>query len=80
MPILSFETENSALVLNVLEGRELRVPGKGRADPYVKVYIMPDPKKTTKRKLTVKPKSIDPVWHEEIRYPVTNIEVASQLE
>ena len=67
--------ENNALVVNVLEGRELHIPGKGRGDPYIKVYILPDPKKATKRKFAVKPKNSDPSWHEEIRYPITNLDV-----
>jgi len=71
---ITFDLENSALVLHVQEGRELHIPGKGRGDPYIKTYIMPDPKKATKRKLAVKHKSTDPIWGEEIRYPMTNVE------
>lgn len=72
-----FDLENNALVIHVQEGRELHVPGKGRGDPYIKTYILPDPKKATKRKLSIKAKSTDPVWAEEIRYPITNVEVCN---
>ena len=61
-------------MIHVQEGRELHIPGKGRGDPYIKTYIMPDPKKATKRKLPAKPKTTDPMWGEEIRYPITNVE------
>eukprot|EP00042_Codosiga_hollandica_P050868 m.616871 g.616871 ORF g.616871 m.616871 type:complete len:629 (-) comp58172_c0_seq7:292-2178(-) len=73
---ITYEAEHSAIVILVMEGRELRCPGKGRGDVYVKTYMIPDPKKTTKRKVSVKAKQTDPSWREEIRYPISSLEEA----
>ena len=74
-----YEADSTAVVVRVYEGRELHVPGKGRGDPYVKVYINPDPKKVSKRKTSIKTKTIDPLWNEELRYPIINVAVSARL-
>ncbi|XP_057306004.1 uncharacterized protein LOC130644420 isoform X4 [Hydractinia symbiolongicarpus] len=38
------------------------------SDPYVKVYMLPDKTKTTKKKTTFRRKTLNPQWNETIKY------------
>lgn len=48
----------------------LAMDPSGLSDPYVKAYIVPDPKKRTKRKTKVVKKTLDPVWNETLEWQV----------
>eukprot|EP00055_Hartaetosiga_balthica_P008457 m.31596 g.31596 ORF g.31596 m.31596 type:complete len:641 (+) comp6319_c1_seq1:176-2098(+) len=57
------------LEVEVYEARNL-LPAdlNGLADPYVKMYIIPDPNKKTKQKTAVIKKSLDPTWNEKFSW------------
>eukprot|EP00808_Paulinella_micropora_P009439 g5513.t1 len=58
------------LVVKVCEARGL--PGSnssGGCDPYVKVYLLPDPTKRTKKKTQVLRRKLNPTWNETFFYP-----------
>ena len=50
----------------------------GYSDPYVKVYLLPDPHKKTKRKTAVKKKTLNPEFNEEFQYEISQKELAKK--
>lgn len=49
------------------------------SDPYVKIYLLPDRSKNSKRKTSVKKNSTDPVFEEKFRYHVNKQEFETRV-
>lgn len=51
----------------------------GKADPFVKMYLQPDPTKATKKKTDVVKKSLDPMWNQSFSWnlPTTSAAASS---
>ncbi|CAF0804139.1 unnamed protein product [Rotaria sp. Silwood1] len=49
------------------------------SDPYVKVYLLPDRSKNSKRKTSTKKNTVDPVFEEKLRYHVTKQEFETRV-
>ncbi|XP_065056868.1 uncharacterized protein LOC135685055 isoform X2 [Rhopilema esculentum] len=45
------------------------------SDPYVKVYLLPDKSKASKRKTKVKQKTLNPQWNEIISYKISLVDL-----
>ncbi len=61
----------SVLVLGVKEGRDLAPTRKDdSADPYVKMYIVPDSSKETKRKTQVRKNTLNPMFSENFSWEI----------
>ena len=54
-------------------------PQRNSSDPYCKVYLLPDPIKSTKRKTLTRRKTLDPVWEETITYSITREELLKKV-
>ena len=50
-----------------------QVPASGTntANPYVKVYLLPDPYKSTKKKTKIAKRTLHPTYNETVRYSIT---------
>ncbi|XP_054262923.1 synaptotagmin-10-like isoform X2 [Macrosteles quadrilineatus] len=74
---LKFDSEMDALIVKVLEARDLPVKDvTGSSDPYVKVYLLPDRKKKFQTK--VHRKNLNPVFNETFIFSVTYEELRTR--
>ncbi|XP_005375370.1 PREDICTED: phosphatidylinositol 4-phosphate 3-kinase C2 domain-containing subunit beta [Chinchilla lanigera] len=66
---LSISYKNNKLFIMVMYIRGLQLLQDGNdPDPYVKIYLLPDPQKTTKRKTKVARKTCNPTYNEMLVY------------
>uniref|UniRef100_A0A8C3WST5 Phosphatidylinositol-4-phosphate 3-kinase catalytic subunit type 2 beta n=1 Tax=Catagonus wagneri TaxID=51154 RepID=A0A8C3WST5_9CETA len=66
---LSISYKNNKLFIMVMHIRGLQVLQDGSdPDPYVKIYLLPDPQKTTKKKTKVARKTCNPTYNEMLVY------------
>ena len=60
--------KDGQLVVHVSRARGLAgANSNGFSDPYVKTYLLPDKSKHSKRKSTIKRKTLDPVYDETLQ-------------
>ncbi|KAM3911243.1 synaptotagmin-like protein 2 [Leptodactylus fuscus] len=69
---LDYDEKNREFQIYVAQCRDLAVVDekKGRSDPYVKTYLLPDKARMGKRKTSVKRKTINPIYNEVLRYKI----------
>ncbi|NXG76902.1 SYTL1 protein, partial [Baryphthengus martii] len=65
---LRYEPAKKELQVHVLRCRELAEAKKQRSDPYIKTYLLPDKSNRSKRKTTVRKRSLDPIFNETLKY------------
>ncbi|XP_008326246.1 synaptotagmin-like protein 5 [Cynoglossus semilaevis] len=75
---ISYSYKTGALNILVKECHNLATGDerKQRTDAYVKTYLLPDTSRQSKRKTSIKPNAINPVFNENLRYVISH----SQLE
>uniref|UniRef100_A0A8C8RCH0 Synaptotagmin-like protein 2 n=1 Tax=Pelusios castaneus TaxID=367368 RepID=A0A8C8RCH0_9SAUR len=69
---LDYDEKNREFQIYVSQCRDLAVVDerKGRSDPYVKTYLLPDKARMGKRKTSVKKRSVNPVYNEVLKYKI----------
>ncbi|NXO05088.1 SYTL1 protein, partial [Rhinopomastus cyanomelas] len=65
---LRYEPATKELQVHVLRCRELAEAKKQRSDPYIKTYLLPDKSNRSKRKTSVRKRSLDPIFNETLKY------------
>eukprot|EP00053_Salpingoeca_punica_P017248 m.165541 g.165541 ORF g.165541 m.165541 type:complete len:630 (+) comp17160_c0_seq3:480-2369(+) len=72
---LWFDVADAALVCKISEARDLAPFDRiAKCEPYVKMYLLPDSGKKSKRKTTIKKRTVNPIFDEELRWKITNFE------
>ncbi|XP_053555106.1 synaptotagmin-like protein 2 [Bombina bombina] len=69
---LDYDEKNREFQIFVAQCKDLAVVDekKGRSDPYVKTYLLPDKARMGKRKTSVKRRTTNPVYNEVLRYKI----------
>ncbi|XP_030065094.1 synaptotagmin-like protein 2 isoform X2 [Microcaecilia unicolor] len=69
---LDYDEKNREFQIYVAQCKDLAVVDerRGRSDPYVKTYLLPDKARMGKRKTSVKKRTLNPVYHEVLRYKI----------
>lgn len=61
--------ETNELKVNIIRAKNLRAKDKnGFSDPYVKMYLLPGPRKATKLNTKTIPRTLNPEWNEHFIY------------
>ncbi|KAM6353757.1 synaptotagmin-like protein 2 [Alca torda] len=69
---LDYDEKSREFQVHVSQCRDLAVVDekKGRSDPYVKTYLLPDKARMGKRKTSVKKRTVNPIYNEVLRYKI----------
>lgn len=74
-----YETEPQQLKIKIFEARALKPRSKGgSADPYVKIYIIPDKHKVTKQKTEAARRTLDPIYNQLFSFDIPHEELYSK--
>ena len=69
--LVGVQYKDGQLYVHVNRARGLAaVDSNGFSDPYVKTYLLPDRSKHSKRKTSIKKKTLDPVYNETLKVGV----------
>ncbi|KAG7244989.1 hypothetical protein INR49_023555 [Caranx melampygus] len=75
---LVYETQKEELQVTVYRCEDIASARKNRSDPYVKTYLLPDKSSHSKKKTSVKKKTLNPVYDQTLRYKVRIGELQSR--
>nr|XP_040043956.1 synaptotagmin-like protein 1 isoform X1 [Gasterosteus aculeatus aculeatus]XP_040043957.1 synaptotagmin-like protein 1 isoform X1 [Gasterosteus aculeatus aculeatus]XP_040043958.1 synaptotagmin-like protein 1 isoform X1 [Gasterosteus aculeatus aculeatus]XP_040043959.1 synaptotagmin-like protein 1 isoform X1 [Gasterosteus aculeatus aculeatus] len=75
---LVYDTQKEELQVKVYRCEEIASARKDRSDPYVKTYLLPDKSSRSKKKTSVKKKTLNPVYDQTLRYKVRIGELRSR--
>uniref|UniRef100_A0A8D3AHM4 Synaptotagmin-like protein 1 n=1 Tax=Scophthalmus maximus TaxID=52904 RepID=A0A8D3AHM4_SCOMX len=75
---LVYETHEEELQVRVYCCEDIASVRKNRSDPYVKTYLLPDKSSHSKKKTSVKKKTLNPVYDQTLRYKVRIGELRSR--
>ncbi|CAJ1084006.1 synaptotagmin-like protein 1 isoform X2 [Xyrichtys novacula] len=75
---LVYDIQKEELLVNVNRCEDIAAARKNRSDPYVKAYLLPDKSSQSKKKTSVKKKTLSPVYDQTLRYKVRKGELRSR--
>ncbi|XP_041867806.1 synaptotagmin-like protein 1 isoform X2 [Melanotaenia boesemani] len=75
---LVYDTLKEELQVKVHRCEDIASARKNRSDPYVKTYLLPDKSNHSKKKTSVKKKTLNPVYDQTLRYKVRIGELRSR--
>jgi len=68
---VNLEYKTNSLLVHILSASDLAAADlTGYSDPYVKLYLLPDKRKHSKRKTSVKMSTLNPVFNETIQVSI----------
>ncbi|XP_065055491.1 rabphilin-3A-like isoform X2 [Rhopilema esculentum] len=76
---LHYLSKQQKLVVGIIRCAGLKaMDPNGYSDPYVKCYLLPDPKKKSKKKTAIKKKTLNPEFNEEFTYEISHDELVKK--
>ncbi|XP_029588149.1 synaptotagmin-like protein 1 isoform X1 [Salmo trutta] len=72
---LDYDTQREELQIRVCRCEDLAAARKNHSDPYVKAYLLPDKSSHSKKKTSVKKKTLNPVFDQTLKYKMSVSEV-----
>ncbi|KAM9737173.1 synaptotagmin-like protein 1 isoform 2-T2 [Menidia menidia] len=75
---LVYDAPKEELRVNVYRCEDIASARKNRSDPYVKTYLLPDKSNHSKKKTSVRKKTLNPVYDQTLRYKVRSGELRSR--
>ncbi|XP_036827523.1 synaptotagmin-like protein 1 isoform X2 [Oncorhynchus mykiss] len=72
---LDYDTQREELQVKVCRCEGLVAARKNHSDPYAKAYLLPDKSSHSKKKTTVKRKTLNPVFDQTLKYKISVSEV-----
>lgn len=72
---LDYDTQMEELQIRVCRCEDLAAARKNHSDPYVKAYLLPDKSSHSKKKTSVKKKTLNPVFDQTLKYKMSVSEV-----
>ncbi|XP_038144578.1 synaptotagmin-like protein 1 isoform X1 [Cyprinodon tularosa] len=75
---LVYDNRKEELQVRVYRCEDIASARKNRSDPYVKSYLLPDKSNHSKKKTSVKKKTLNPVYDQTLRYKLCNRELSSR--
>ncbi|XP_074635680.1 rabphilin-3A-like [Acropora palmata] len=76
---LRYKSQENQLVVGIIRCAGLAaMDSNGYSDPFVKVYLRPDSQKQTKRRTSIKKKTLNPEFNEEFIYEIPHHELAKK--
>ncbi|XP_059824219.1 synaptotagmin-like protein 5 [Hypanus sabinus] len=77
---INYSYRSGALSISVKECRNLAIADekKQRTDPYVKMYLLPDKSRQSKRKTKLKSNTTNPVFNETLRYVINHTQLETR--
>lgn len=75
---LVYDNHSEELQVKVYRCEDIASARKNRSDPYVKTYLLPDKSNHSKKKTSVKKKTLNPVYDQTLRYKVRIGELRSR--
>ncbi|KAK2830305.1 hypothetical protein Q5P01_018236 [Channa striata] len=75
---LVYNTQKEELQVKVYRCEDIASARKNRSDPYVKMYLLPDKSSHSKKKTSVKKKTLNPIYDQTLKYKVRVGELRSR--
>ncbi|XP_059810634.1 synaptotagmin-like protein 1 [Hypanus sabinus] len=75
---LHYNEGKSEFCIHVLQCNDLAGAKKSSSNPYVKSYLLPDKSSQGKRKTSVKKKTLNPTFNEQLMYKLEKVELRSR--
>ncbi|KAF5908623.1 synaptotagmin-like protein 1 isoform X1 [Clarias magur] len=76
---LQYDSKREELLVRVCRCQDLAPARNNRSDPYVKLYLLPDNTARSKRKTSVKRKTLNPVYDETLKYKVRKSDLLARV-
>ncbi|XP_053347395.1 synaptotagmin-like protein 1 isoform X1 [Clarias gariepinus] len=76
---LQYDSKREELLVRVCRCQDLAPARNKHSDPYVKLYLLPDNSARSKRKTSVKRKTLNPVYDETLKYKVRKSDLLARV-